>query len=910
MKLKILILFLILTFFYPVYGQEKKWSPSDYKDLSFKEFVASTQSLLKVKFFYKEEWVKELKLGAYPEKYSLSDLLTELLRGTSLYFYFDKRGNVILTKDFAIKVSDKSDDEESRFMPPSDYSVPEDDQQKTGNTFVEIGNPAERYKEGKVIISGYVTDSDTKEPVPGVTIYNQKLLAGAVSNDFGFYTLELPRGINTLQFSFLGMKEKLININLFGSGELNMEMKSTLIPIKETVISAQKGMILQRFEVGVEKINLTSFRLSPTSLGESDIVKSVLLIPGVKSVGEGSAGFNVRGGSADQNLILLYGAPVYNASHFFGFFSAVNSEIIKDATLYKGGIPARYGGRISSVLDIGTIDGNAEEFHGTAGISPITTQLMLEGPLIKDTLSYIFTARTTYSDWIFTLMKDPTLMESEASFYDLNLKITYDINKSNKVEFASYFSHDTFRFGSDSLYRYNNNIFSLKWRHIFDSRFFSSFALNNSFYKYDVSSYKHKPEAFILSHSINSTDFKADFNWFPGRNEINFGLDLRRYSVLPGSYIPAGDSSLVTPDYIDREKAYEGSLYFEDKFKVTDYLSVNTGIRLSSYFAIGPETVYVYRPGFSKSSSTITDTLNFGQGEVSKIYGGPEIRISFNFRTSGTNSVKVNYNRTRQYLHLLSNTTSISPTDTWKLCDYNLKPQIGDQIGVGFYQIFPKNSIEVSAELYYKKIKNMADFKGGAKLLMNENIEQDVVNVEGKAYGLELLLKKTQGKLLFSLGYTYSRTYIRSLTTLKEEVINDGNWFPSNFDKPSDLVITLNYLFSRRFSFSTNYTWSTGRPVTYPVATYNMYDELLIHYSDRNKYRIPEYSRLDLSFNIAGSLRLHKLANPNWTFSVYNLFGRNNVYSVYFRREGDEIKGYQLSIFAAAVPSVTFSFDF
>ena len=910
MKLKILIMLMALTSFCHIYGQEKKWVATNYRDLSFKEFVVSTQTLMKVKFFYKDEWVKDLRLGDYPESYSLSDVLTDLFRGTTVYFFIDKRGNVVLTKNFAVKVADNSDADEKSFIPPSDYSTPENNRQKSGNTLVEIGNPADRNKGGKVIISGYITDSDTKEPLPGTTIFSQKNMAGAVSNDFGFYTLELPRGINTLQFSFLGMKEKLINVNLFGNGELNMEMKSTLIPIKETIISAQKGMILQRFEVGVEKINLTSFRLSPTSLGESDIVKSVLLIPGVKSVGEGSAGFNVRGGSADQNLILLYGAPVYNASHFFGFFSAVNSEVIKDATLYKGGIPARYGGRISSVLDIGTIDGNPEEFHGTAGISPVTTQLMLEGPLIKDTLSYIFTGRTTYSDWIFNLMKDPTLMESKASFYDLNLKVTYDINKSNKLEFASYISHDSFRFGSDSLYIYNNTIFSLRWRHIFSSRFFSSFDLNNSFYKYDVSSYKHKPESFILSHSINSTDLKADFNWFQGINEINFGLDLRRYSVLPGSYLPAGDSSLVTPDYIDREKAYEGSLYFEDKFKVTDYLSVNAGIRLSSYFAVGPGTVYVYRPGFSKSSSSITDTLNFGHGEVSKIYGGPEIRISFNFRTSGTNSVKVNYNRTRQYLHLLSNTTSISPTDTWKLCDYNIKPQIGDQIGLGFYQVFSNNSFEVSAELYYKKIKNMVDYKGGAKLIMNENIEQDVVNVEGKAYGLELLLKKTQGKLLFSLGYTYSRTFIRSLSTLKEEVINDGDWFPSNFDKPSDLVITLNYLFSRRYSFSANYTWSTGRPVTYPVATYNLYDDLLIHYSDRNKYRIPEYSRLDLSINIAGNLRLHKLANPNWTFSVYNLFGRNNIYSVYFQREGDEIKGYQLSVFASAIPSVTFSFDF
>jgi len=910
MRIKFFILIIILTFGLQMSAQDARWSAADYKGFSFREFAASTQSHLKIRIFYLDKWVNDIMIGEYPANYTLPQLLSDLFKNSAIYFYIDKHGNVILTKDFALRLSDNTSAYDTGFIPPSDYSVPEEKQQTEGNKFVDIGNPAERNKAGKATIYGYITDNDTKEPVAGVTVFNPRLSSGAISNEFGYYSLTIPRGIHTLQFSFIGMKEKTINVNLFGNGELNLEMKSVLIPLKETIVSAHKGMILQRFEVGVEKINLTSFRLSPTSLGESDIVKSVLLIPGVKSVGEGSAGFNVRGGSADQNLILLYGTPVYNASHFFGFFSAVNSEIIKDATLYKGGIPARFGGRISSVLDIGTIDGNPKEFHGTAGISPVTTQLKLEGPLVKDTLTYILTARTTYSDWIFTLMKDPTLRESKASFYDLNLKVTYDINKANKLEFASYYSHDLFRFGSDSLYRYNNNIFSLRWRHIFNSRFFSSYTVNNSFYQYDVSSYKHKPESFILSHSINSTDLKVDFNWFPGRNEINFGSDLRRYIVLPGSYLPGGDSSLVTPDYIDRERAYEGSLYFEDKFKVTDYLSVNAGLRLSSYFAAGPGTVYMYRPGFSKTGSTIIDTLSFGHGEVSKIYGGPEMRISLNFRTSGTNSLKVNYNRTRQYLHLLSNTTSISPTDTWKLCDYNVKPQTGDQISAGFYQVFSNNSIEVSAEVYYKKIKNMIDFKGGAKLLMNDNIEQDLATVKGKAYGLEFLLKKTQGKLLFSLGYTYSRTFIRNLSTLKEEIINDGHWFPSNFDKPSDLVFTLNYLFSRRFSFSTNYTWSTGRPITYPVATYNMYDDLLIHYSDRNKYRIPEYSRLDLSFNIAGSLRLNKIANPNWTFSVYNLFGRNNVYSVYFKREGDEIKGYQLSVFASAIPSVTFSFDF
>jgi len=909
MRLKISIFFFLLILAGFASAQEKNWSPAAYKDFSFRDFAASIHSLQKIRFFFKEEWVKDLKLKEYPDNYALTDLLDDLLRGTGIFYYIDRRGNVVLTKDFAIKVFSSPDDAEKIYLPPSDYSETAEEKKKNGNTFIEIGNPAERNNAGKVIISGYIKNSDTEEPVAGATIFNQKLATGSISNEFGYYTLALPRGIHTLQFSFIGMKEKTVNLNLFGTAELNIEMKSILIPLKETVVSAEKNILLKRFEVGMEKINIQSFKLLPTSLGEADIVKSVLLIPGVKSVGEGSAGFNVRGGTADQNLILLYGAPVYNSSHFFGFFSAVNPDMIKDATLYKGGIPARFGGRISSVLDIGTNEGK-NEFTGSAGISPITTQVMMAGPLIKDTLNYIITGRTTYSNWIFGLFNNKTIRESSASFYDINGKITYEPNKSNKIDFASYLSHDAFRFGSDTVYKYDNNIMALKWRHIFNSRFFSTFSLNNSFYEYKISSQKNKPESFLLSHKINNTGFKADFNLFRGRNEMNFGLDLNRTVVLPGSYEPANDSSLVKRSFIDRERAIDGGLYADDKLILTDFLSVNAGIRLSSYFSTGPGRVMVYRPGFSRSGSSIIDTLDFKAGQVMKKYAGPELRISLNFRISDKNSFKINYNRTRQYIHLLTNSTSISPTDTWKLSDYNLKPQIGDQVAFGFYQMIFNGTIETSAEVYYKGIKNMADFKGGANLIMNDFIEQDIVNVRGKSYGLELLLKKSEGKLRFTLGYTYARIFIRSLSTLKEEVINDGKWFPANFDKPNDLTFTFNYLLSRRFSFSANYTYSTGRPITFPVATYIMYDDLLVHYSDRNKYRIPDYSRLDLSFRIGGSLRLSQIAHPNWTFSVYNLLGRKNVYSIYFRKEGDVINGYKLSVFGQAIPSVTFSFDF
>ncbi len=910
MKFKILLLLLSLYCTSILKAQDKYNITWDYKDLTFKEFVSKVKTLNNVKFYYKDEWVTDLKPGEYSGSNNLSDILNNLLRGKSLFYFIDDAGNIVLTKNYAVKLSDKAKSEDVNFMPPTEYGDTREEQKMSGNAIVDIGNPADRNKPGNVVVSGYIINKDTKEPVTGVTVFIQKLSLGTISNEYGFYTLTLPRGIHTLQYSFIGMREKVITLNLSGAGELNVDMNSMLIPLKETVVSAQKNMTLQRFEVGAEKINITSFRLLPTSMGESDIIKSVLLIPGVQSVGEGSAGFNVRGGSADQNLILLYGAPIYNSSHFFGFFSAVNSDIIKDVTLYKGGIPSRYGGRISSVLDIGSKEGNRKEFAGSAGISPITTHLSVEGPIIKDTLTYLLTARTTYSNWIFSLIDNPSLQNSRASFYDINGKITYDLNRNNKIEVSSYYSHDAFRFNSDTVYSYDNNIFALKWRHFFNSKFFSSVSINNSFYNYDISSNNIKTEAFILSHKVNSTGFKADFNWFLGRNELNFGLDLNKFTISPGSFLPAGDSSLIIQNIIPKESAMEGALYIDDKFVLNNLISINVGMRVSSFYSFGPRSIMIYNPEYSKSISTITDTLTIKKGESSARYAGPEFRVSLNFRISDKNSLKINYNRTRQYLHLLSNSTSISPSDTWKLCDYYLKPQIGDQFAVGFYKMLFNSSFEASAELYYKEIKNMVDFKGGTNLIMNSNIEKDIVNVKGRAYGLELIFKKTEGKIRYTIGYTYSRTFLKSLGQFSDEIINAGKWFPANFDKPNDLVVTFNYLLSRRFSFSSNYTYSTGRPITYPIATYQTGNKIFVHYSDRNKYRIPDYSRLDLSIRISGNLKSHKIAHPNWTFSVYNVLGRQNVYSIYFKKEYNDVRGYKLAVFGKAIPSVTFSFDF
>jgi hypothetical protein len=900
----------IFLFSLVAHSQEKYIIDWDYTGQSFENFVLRAESRYAVKFLFNEEWVKDLTLGSYGDNRMLYEILDTLFKKKSIYFYGSESGNIILTKYFAIKSIKDKPVENLSYIPGIDYSEGAGIKSTAGNLVVDLGNPADRNKAGNVTLSGYITNQETKETVAGVTVYIPKLSAGTVSNAFGFYKMSVPRGTFSARFTFIGMKEKTIDLNIYGSGELNLEMKSILVPLKEAVITAEKDIKLQRLEVGVEKINITSFRLMPTSMGELDIIKSVLLIPGVNSVGEGSAGFNVRGGSADQNLILLYGAPVYNSSHLFGFFSAVNSDIIKDVTLYKGGIPSRYGGRLSSVLDIIPRDGNRREFAGNAGISPITSHFILEGPVIKDTLFYLITGRTTYSNWIFGLMEKPSLRNSRASFYDLNARIAYDINRKNKIDLSAYYSYDSFRLNSDTTYEYQNNIFSLRWRHYFSSRLFSAFTINNSFYRYDISSLRVPQEAFVLTHRLNSTGIKADFNWFPGRNEFNFGTDLNRYDVMPGNYLPAGDSSLVILNTIEIQRAIETSLYFDDKYIVTDYLSVNAGLRFSSFSALGPQTILIYNPDFSRSVSSVIDTVIYKRMDKYKTYSGPELRLSANFRLNNNSSVKLNYNHTRQYLHLLSNTTSISPSDTWKLSDYHLKPQSGDQFGAGYYRMLNKNKIEASAEIYYKKIDNMVDFKGGTNLIMNEHIERDLVNVYGKAYGLELLVRKPEGRTRWSIGYTYSRVLIRSKGSFSEELINQGNWFPASFDKPHDFIATFTYLPSRRVSIAANYNFSSGRPVTYPVSSYMIGDIVITNYSERNKYRLPNYSRLDLSVKVSGTLKSKKIAHPHWIFSIYNVTGRNNVYSVFFKKENNSVRGYYLSVFGRPIPSITFNFDF
>jgi hypothetical protein len=893
------------------WGQDSLLTVSgEFRGQSLRELIVHIESISTYRFYYKDDWIDGITLKTNYRDAGIFEILDRELEGQDLSYYHDGSHKIFFTGPYTIRTQFWEPGSDTLGITVHYAEAEIEAEPHPEYTEIDIGTLSENNGE-KVTISGYIKDVETGEPVIGAVVYATEVNTATVSNQYGYYALTIPRGSYQLRYTCLGMRETTRHVNVYGPGTMNVEMQVRLIPLRGVTVTANTDVALTRMEVGLEKLSMQSIQLLPTSMGEPDVISSVLLLPGVQTVGEGSQGFNVRGGSTDQNLILLYDAPIFNPSHFFGFFSAVNGEIVRDLSLYKGGIPAQYGGRISSVMDITARDGNNKKISGGGGISPVTAHLMLEGPIIKEKGSFLLAGRSTYSNWLLGLIEDPSVQNSKASFFDINARFVQEIDEKNKVELSAYLSHDAFKFNQDTLYRYDNRIVSLKWRRVITKKLFSVYSANYSGYEYSVSSDQDPLNAFNLDHRIHFGNLKTDFTFYPeARHKIDFGLNLGGTILDPGILKPTNDSSQVIPTVIQRQNALEYAVYVNDEFQVSDRLMVSAGLRLSGFSAFGPGTVLEYDPAFSMAEASVTDTLNFGAGRHIKSYFGPELRLGLNYRINSSVSFKLNYNRTRQHIHLLSNTASISPTDIWILSDYHLKPQVGDQFALGFYKNFRENIIETSIEGYYKIIRNMIDFKGGATLLLNEQIETDVVNTRGRAYGVEIMIKKPKGRLNGWASYTYSRILMRSVTPFPEDEINDGDFFPANYDKPHSLTVVASYLVSRRLSFSTTYSYSTGRPITYPVASYDFYGARLLHYSDRNQYRIPDYSRLDFSLTLSGNLKSRKLAHSTLTFSVFNVLGRENVYSIYFQNDGVNLKGYQLSIFARPIPSLTYTFKF
>lgn len=925
-KVSILFICLLITVWH-VAAQVKPVQISvDFKDVSIQDFVKEIESKANYHFYYNPAEFDSLRVTLSAKNESVSSILRSAFRNTSFSYTIDPQNNIFLSKGVEILASlpygifENEKDSLSWQMQKEPELIAElSGTVEQGNLSsaleskqIQIGNKTAQLRPGNVTLVGYVRDAKTGVPEIGAAVFVENPRISTYTNQFGYYTLVIPRGPHTLNIKALGIQDTKRNLMIYSDGKLDVEIQTQVLSLREVVISAEKSANVRNVQMGVEKLSISSIKQVPVAFGEADIVKVMLTLPGVKSVGEASNGFNVRGGAVDQNLILFDDLTIYNPSHFFGFFSAFNPDVVKDVELYKSSIPSRYGGRLSSVLDVNSRDGNTKKLTGTAGIGLLTGRLNIEGPIIKDKTSYILGGRTTYSNWLLKMLPDNSgYKDAKASFSDLNLRLSHMINDKNNLYLSGYLSDDNSNLGSDTTFAYGNQNLSLKWKHLFSNKLTGIFVGGLSRYQYNNRSIANATNAYKMAFDIQQANFKTDFNYYlSSKHTIDFGISTIRYDLNPGTFQPLGSQSLVKLNELAPEQAFESAIYVGDRFDLSSNLSMDLGVRYSMYNYMGPKSVNLYAPNLPKTESNVIGAASYKKGEMAKIYHGPELRLSARYQLSEDFSVKAGYNTLRQYIHLLTNTTAISPTDIWKLSDPNIRPQYGDQTSLGFYKNFKDNTIETSIEGYFKNLKDYLDYKSGANLILNHHIETDVINTKGKAYGVEFLVKKLSGKLNGWMGYTYSRTLLKMDDPNAGQIINGGKYYPANYDKPHDFSLVANYRFSHRFSASFNTAYSTGRPITVPIGKYFYAGSLRANYSDRNALRAPDYFRTDFSLNIDGNHKIHQRTHNSWTLGIYNVTGRDNAYSTYFTSEKGIIKGYQLSIFGSAIPFVNYNIRF
>ena len=772
-----------------------------------------------------------------------------------------------------------------------------------------IGNP-NTPSSTNVIMTGTVTNFKNGESMAGVTLLLEDPFVGTVTDAYGFYSLRLPAGRRELVIRGMGMKESKRQLMLFSDGKLDIEIEEQVYMLSEVSIVANRIDNIRSVSGGTERLQMRGIKNVPTILGEADILRIVMTLPGVKSVGEISSGFNVRGGATDQNLILYNDGTIYTPTHVFGLFSTFNPDMVENMELYKSGIPAKYGGRISSVLDISSKEGNKKMLQGAANIGLLTSRVTLEGPLFKGKGSFIVGGRTTYSDWLMKQIPDNSeYSNGTAGFYDLNGAFNYRLNENNNIYLNGYFSRDRFNFTNKEAYAYQNANFSAKWRHIFNPQFTGSFVVGTDHYSYNNKDTSDVFNAYTLDYAINQQFGKADFSYYPNNDHtLNFGLNTLHYRLNPGHNKPSHEQSLIREERLQTEKALESALYLSDEWKISPEWMVSGGVRYAMFNALGPRINNIYAPGTLPSPESFIryDTV---QGGIFKTWHGPEFRLSMRYILNDNTSIKAGANTMRQYIHKISNSTVMSPTDTWKLSDANIRPQSGVQYVVGLFRNFAKNSIETSVEAYFKTMNDYLDYRGGAVLLMNPHLETEVAGVKGRAYGVELMIKKTQGMLNGWVSYVYSRAMLHRHNELASAA-NTNAWYPADYDKPHEVKFVGNFKLTHRFSFSMNCDYSTGRPITLPVSKYVFDGSPFIYYTERNKYRIPDFFRMDASFNIEAGHHLTKINHSYFTIGVYNLTGRKNAYSIYYALENDRFQGYQLSIFGVPIPYVSYNIRF
>ncbi len=769
------------------------------------------------------------------------------------------------------------------------------------------------YRAQDVTISGTIKDASNGEDLIGAAVLVKELPnVGALTNVYGFYSLTIPKGKYTVIYRYTGFSNQEFVLNLEKDTTINIELSDSDEVLGPLVIQGEsENENISSTETSLIKLNPKDIEAVPVLFGEKDVLKTIALMPGVQSQGEGQAGFNVRGGSADQNLILLDGAPVYNASHLLGFFSVFNSDALKDVALYKGGIPAEYGGRISSVMDIVMKEGNTKRFGVSGGLGLISSRLTIESPIVKDKGSFILSGRRTYADIFTRLSSDEFIQNARLYFYDMNAKANYQIGEKDRVFVSGYFGRD--RFGVDGFgFDWGNITTTARWNHIFNNKLFANTSFIYSDYDYDIE-IGEDDEAFSFGSRIIDFNLKHDYQWYASdKHSLKFGVNAIYHTVKPGD-VEASNADFISASNIEDRYGLESAVYIGDDIKINKRLNMMIGIRLSSFIALGEGNIYSYDAG-----GDVTDTTYYGKNESYANYIMPEPRAAVTYLLNETSSFKASYNRNAQYLHLLSNSTTSTPTDIWMLSSNNIKPQSSDQIALGYYKNFDKG-YEISTEVYYKQMYNVIDYKTGADVNFNATVEGDLVYGDGRAYGIEMYAKKKKGPLTGWVSYTLSRT------ERQFDEINQNSWFPARQDRTHDVSIVALYKLNDRITFSANWIYYTGNAVTFPSGKYMLEGNLVNYYTERNGYRFPDYHRGDIGMTLYNKktktakdpetgedIEVERRWESNWNFSVYNVYGRENAYTISFRESETNpgtTEAVQLALFKQ-VPSITYNFKF
>lgn len=863
-------------------------------NIPFQLFATYASRRFGVEFVYKADWIENFQISKSFIGKELHGALETMLKGTPLKVLY-RQDKVII-----YAVSDVSDNNiEQGGLDMSNVIVVGDRKQPP--------RPTDRF-----LLSGHVKDGKIGQELYGARVFVKQTRTGVVSNSYGFYSMELPPGLYDIVYDFIGFEAAEVKVLLKGAGKLDIELYESSILLKEVTVEEQVASHnVTDVNMGRTELNIRMISKIPAFLGEPDIVKSFLMLPGVNTVGEGASGFNIRGGTADQNLFLLDGAPVFNPSHLFGFFSNFNADLVDKATLYKASVPATFGGRASSVFDVTTRDEVLENFGFRGGIGLVYSRLAMDLPLIPNKSSLSLGGRTSYSDWMLDRARDLDVKQSEASFSDFNLKWNTAIGDKDKVSYAYYTSDDRFKFAHDTVYSWSTSNHSFKWRHLFGKRWYGELSAYDATYAYEVDGVK--PDfGFNLRAGINVKGLGTQFTYVPNSvHTITFGGLIKNYRFAPGTLTADEFASLVIPVSLEGERAREQTAYGQYEVQIGSRLTASTGLRGSRFSTVGGQTILAYENGLPRNSSTVQDTLNYEDGSLIKSYFGLEPRVSLKYTVDLHSSVKLSYNRMQQFLHTVTNTAAISPIDIWKPSDLYFKPQIADQWSLGYFRNFKEDQLETSVEVYYKRMDNLLEYKNGEDLLLNENIEQALLVGKGRAYGAEFYIRKNYGRLTGWASYTFARSERQFSGQFDEEIINNGKYFPAHYDRPHTISIVANHQVTKRWRFGFNFTYSSGRPTTLPEAKFVVDGITFASFSGRNQHRIPAYHRLDFSITLDPGHKKKKIWDGTWTLAFYNVYMRENAYSVFFQNEFGRPPGaYQLSVLGTIFPSLTYNLKF